>query len=314
MPNLFQYSDNNKRYHTLSYHNRSRGVKLAKAVLNAGLSCPNRSGNRGGCIYCSRGGSYFSGGGTLTEQLLAERERIHRKMPDAMLIAYFQAGTNTFAPAAVLRAFWEEALACPDVAAMAVATRADCLPDDVCNVLAEFSNRTELTVELGLQTAWDSTAEIIGRGHTWDEFKDGYSKLKARGIRCCVHLINGLPGETEQDMLGTAERLAQLRPDAVKIHSLHVLENTELADWWRTGRYTPISREAYTSAVVGQLERLPPETVIERITGDADRSQLLAPLWSADKKKVLASIDRRLVELDTWQGRLYPPQSVEDKN
>ena len=316
MQNLFQYSDNNKRYHTLSYHNRSRGVKRVKAVLNAGLTCPNRDGSRGkgGCLYCCRGGSYFSGCGSLTEQLMAERERIHRKMPEASLVAYFQAGTNTYAPVSKLQQFWEEALACPDVDAMAIATRADCLPDDVCDALAQLSNRIELTVELGLQTAWDSTAEIIGRGHTWDEFKSGYFKLKEWGIRCCVHLINGLPGETQQDMLGTARLLANLRPDAVKIHSLHVMENTELADWWRAGRYIPISREDYVSAVVGQLELLPPETVIERITGDADRSQLLAPLWSADKKKVLAAIDRRLVERNTWQGRLYRPESVQNKD
>lgn len=307
MCNPFPYSDNNKRYHTLSYHNRSRGVKQVKAVLNAGMTCPNQDGSRGtgGCIYCSHGGSYFSGCGSITQQLLAERERIHQKMPDASLVAYFQAGTNTYAPLSRLKSLWNEALACPDVAAMAIATRADCLPDDVCDALQELSNKTELTVELGLQTAWDSTAQIIGRGHTWSEFVTGFSKLKARGIRCCVHLIDGLPGEGLEEMVGTAQKLADLCPDAVKIHSLHVVEDTRLAQWWRDGRYQPISREDYVAAVVAQLEYLPPQTVIERITGDADRRHLLAPLWSADKKKVLAAIDRRLAELDTWQGRLY---------
>lgn len=306
----FLYSDNNKRYHTLSYHNRQLGVKLFKASVDAGFTCPNKDGTcgTGGCIYCGSGGSYFSRGElSVAEQLLTERQRIHTKTPGAKLNAYFQSGTNTYAPVETLRALYEEALACPDVAALSIATRADCVAEDVCDLLEEFAVRIPLTVELGLQTAHDVTAQRIGRGHDWQTFAEGYTRLKQRGIRVCVHLINGLPGEDLPAMLVTAKKLAPLRPDGVKIHSLHVVEGTALAALWRQGDYAPISLQEYVQAVVGQLERLPPETVVERLTGDADKTTLLAPRWSADKKKVLASIDRHLAEENTWQGRLFTP-------
>jgi len=303
----FPYSDNNKRYHTLSYHNKQQGVKLFKAAVDAGFTCPNQDGTRGvgGCIYCSSGGSYFSSGGSVTQQLLAERERIHAKHPNAKLNAYFQSGTNTYGPVRFLRQLYEEALACADVAALSVATRADCVGEDVCALLEELSARIPVTVELGLQSANDETAQRIRRCHSWEDFLAGYARLKQHGLRVCIHLINGLPGEEETDMLETARRVAALRPDGVKLHSLHVVEGTELARLWAEGGYSPISMAAYVRTVVRQLELLPPETVIERLTGDADKTKLLAPRWSADKKKVLAAVDRLLAEENTWQGRLY---------
>ena len=306
----FLYSDDNKRYHTLSYHNRQLGVKRHKAAVDAGLTCPNKDGRcgTGGCIYCASGGSYFTHGGkSVTQQLLAERVRIHQKFPGSGLVAYFQAGTNTYAPVETLQRLFEEALRCPDVEALSVATRADCVEEDVCRLLEDLARRVPVRVELGLQSAKDETARRIGRGHDWAAFLQGYARLKAHGLPCCIHLINGLPGEGLPDMLETARQVARLRPEGVKIHSLHVVEGTRLAELWRQGAYTPLSLEKYVQSVVGQLERLPPETVIERITGDADRTRLLAPRWSADKKKVLAAIDRQLAAEDTWQGRLFDP-------
>ena len=302
----FMYSDDNKRYHTLNYHNRhSFGGKVYKAVIDAGFTCPNIDGSksRGGCIFCDGGSGYFTTGKiSVTEQLKKEKARITAKTPDAQIIAYFQAHTNTYAPITVLRELYDEAVKF-GVSGISVATRADCINKEIIGLLCSLP--VSVTVELGLQSIHDSTAEIINRGHTFDEFLKGFNLLKNAGLRVCVHIINGLPYETADMMLKTAETLGKLRPDGVKIHLLHVIKGTRLAEMYEKGQYVPLTKEEYIDITVRQLELLPPETVIERITGDGDKTKLIAPLWSMDKISVLGGIDKAQKERDSFQGKLY---------
>jgi radical SAM protein (TIGR01212 family) len=230
-----------------------------------------------------------------------------RKWPTERCIPYFQARTNTYAPAHILRPIFEESLTWPAVVGLNIATRADCLPPDTVALLGELSERTVLTVELGLQTANDKTAAAINRGHSFADFLEGYSRLRRDAPRAltCVHLIFGLPDEDETDMLDTVRRVAELRPDQVKIHLLHVLRGTALGDMYEAGRYIPMDREAYVSTVVKAIELLPPETVMARLTGDGAAADLLAPLWSRRKREALNAIDKALALANTWQGRLF---------
>ena len=307
--NPFYYSDDNKRYHTLAYANRRRfGSKVQKAALDGGFSCPNRDGTcgTGGCVFCSSGSRYFTNGElSILAQLEAEIARIEKKEKNVRVIAYFQTGTNTYAPVSILKARFEPVLRHPKVCGLSIATRADALPPDVLDYLEALSDRCDLTVELGLQTVHDETARRINRGHNFQTFLAGYQALKARGIRVCVHLICGLPGETLAEMRTSARVLGRLCPDGVKIHLLHVIQGTTLAHWYRIGAYIPMTREMYLDAVLCQLEQFPPETVIERLTGDGDKHTLLAPEWSKDKRRVLGEIDKALYERNTYQGRLF---------
>lgn len=311
----FPYTDGSKRYHTYDYWLKSTfGGKCAKIPLDAGFSCPNLDGKCGvgGCIYCSgRGSGDFaeSPAVPLREQYDRQRALLAKKWPTERCIPYFQARTNTYAPVEVLRPIFEEALTFPNVVGMNIATRADCLPDGTVALLAELSERTVLTVEIGLQTAHDATAALINRGHTYADFLDGYTRLREGAPRAlvCVHLIFGLPGETEADMLETVRRVAALRPHQVKIHLLHVLKGTVLGEMYGAGKYIPMEREAYIAAVVRALELLPPEVVVARVTGDGAAAELLAPLWSRRKREVLNGIDMLLAARQTWQGRKYQP-------
>ena len=313
--NPFPYSNDNKRYHSLSYENSRQGIKLYKAVIDAGLSCPNIDGTKGfgGCIFCDGGSGYFTASSAVSieQQLSNELLRIRRKTPNASAIAYFQAHSNTYAPASRLREMFETAISHEGIAGLSVATRADCLSDEILDLLTELNSRTRLTVELGLQTVFDKTAERINRCHSYAQFLEGYSSLKQRGIRVVVHIINGLPEEKPEMMLETARQLGQLRPDGVKIHLLHIISGTKLAELYQNGRYSPMSLEEYTDTVVRQLELLPMETVIERLTGDGDRKTLLAPQWSRDKIRVLGTIDKLMSLRDTFQGKLFEDQTGE---
>ncbi len=311
----FPRADTNKRYFTYDAWLKSTfGGKCAKIPLDAGFSCPNMDGTcgQGGCVYCSgRGSGDFAEESTvpLREQYDRQRELLSKKWPTERCIPYFQARTNTYAPADVLRPLFEDALTWPAVVGLNIATRADCLPEETVSLLRELSERTVLTVELGLQTAHDATAARVNRGHTYADFLDGYRRLRSGAPEAliCVHLIFGLPGETEEDMLDTVRRVAALRPDQVKLHLLHVLRGTLLGEMYEAGRYVPMERDAYVSAVVKALELLPPEVVVARLTGDGAAEDLLAPLWSRRKREVLNAIDKRLAESDTRQGREYKP-------
>ena len=288
--NPFPYSFDNKRYHTLAYHNRQQNCKMQKAIVDAGLSCPNIDGTCGvgGCIFCDGGSGYFALDQRLSvaEQIRLETERIRKKIPSAGVMAYFQVHTNTYAPVDTLRKLYREALDC-DIQGISIATRPDCLSDDIIDLLSEVAEEKPLTVELGLQSVSDATAERIHRGYPYRVFEESFLRLRERGIRVCVHIIDGLPGETQEDMLHTASVLGKLKPDAMKIHLLHVIRGTQLADLWQSGAYEAMAFDGYVDTVIQQLELLPPETVIERITGDGDKRTLIAPMWSADKKRVI---------------------------
>lgn len=308
--NHFRFSDDNKRYHTLNYYNKTvSGGKVFKAVIDAGFTCPNKDGTKGigGCIYCMGGSGYFTGKSdgeiydSVMRQLADEKERIYKKHPGSLITAYFQANTNTYAPVETLRTAYTAALDF-GVHGISIGTRADCLPDEVISLLSDINSRTGLTVEIGLQTIHDRTAKIINRCYGYDEFLSGYEKLKNAGIRTCLHLINGLPGEDKEDMIATVKEVARLHPDAVKIHLLHVNRGTALEQLYLSGRYTPLTRDEYIDIVISQLEYLPADIVVERITGDADKKYLVAPMWSADKIAVLGGIDKQMKIRDTYQG------------
>lgn len=306
---MFRYTFNNKRYHTLNYYFMSNfGQKMYKAVIDCGLTCPNIDGIKGcgGCIFCDGGSGYFTDGTiSVTEQLQSEKERIFHKNGEVPIIAYFQANTNTYAPVEKLREVYNQALSFSGIVGISIGTRADCLSDDVISLLCEINSRTNLTVELGMQTVHEKTIDLINRCCTHAEFLEGYNKLKEKNIRVCLHIINGLPYETTEMMLETARQTALLRPDGLKIQMLHVIRGTALADMYADGGISLLSREEYIDIVVRQLELLPPETVIERITGDGDKNKLIAPNWSRNKIAVLGGIDKELAVRDTYQGRLY---------
>lgn len=305
--NPFQYSDSNRRFHTYDYFLRQKfGRKVCKIPLDGGFTCPNIDGRRGegGCIYCSsRGSGDFAASPSLpiAEQYSQVRAKLSQKWADALCIPYFQAHTNTYAPLERLKALYEEALEQPDAVGLAIATRADCITPEIADYLRALSERTFLTVELGLQTVHDRTASLINRCHTYAEFLEGYKMLE--GIPVCIHLINGLPSETHEMMLDTVREVAKLKPFAIKLHLLHVLRGTPLAALYREGKYQPMTLEDYVATVCDQLELLPPETVIARVTGDGAADDLLAPLWSLRKFVVMNEIDKELRRRDSWQGR-----------
>jgi len=310
--NPFPYSDTNKRYHTYDYYLRKTyGGKCAKVTLDAGFTCPNIDGTRayGGCIYCSaRGSGDFAPEAqlSLAEQYRIQTEKISQKWQTPRFIPYLQAHTNTYASISRLRAVYRDVLMLPGAVAVHIATRADCLSEEVLSLLSEVSDVLPLTVELGLQTVSDETAAMIGRAHTYAEFLDGYGRLRARvpKARIAVHIINGLPGEEAEDMRLTARELARIRPDEVKIHLLHVLRGTRLGEDFLQGKYTPMTREAYVDTVVEQLRLLPPEIVIGRLTGDGAEDALLAPLWSLKKLTVINEIDKKMHFGGFMQGDL----------
>lgn len=309
--NPFPYSDSNKRYYTYDYYlKRTFGGKCAKIPLDVGFTCPNIDGRCGvgGCIYCSaRGSGDFAAPSTLSvrEQMELTSSALSKKWKTKSLIPYFQAHTNTYAPLSVLKEKFEEALSFEGTVALNIATRADCLEDDVVEYLAELAERTVLTVELGLQSVHDETAKRINRGHSFAQFEAGYEKLRRASSRIGIgiHLIFGLPGEDDERMLQSVREVARLHPDQIKLHLLHVLRSSRLAELYERGEYQPLERERYLSLVVKALELFPSDIVIARLTGDGMGEDLLAPEWSRKKTLVINDIDKRLYELDTFQGK-----------
>ncbi len=313
LENPFPYSDSNKRYYTYDYYLKTTfGGKCAKLPLDIGLTCPNIDGRCGvgGCIYCSsRGSGEFAPVGTLSvsEQIRAQKELFSHKWDVSRWIAYFQAHTNTYAPLSTLKPSFEAALLEAGVVGVNIATRADCLEDDVVEYLASLSERTTLTVELGLQSSSDITASLINRGHSYADFQKGFEKLRRASprIRIAVHLILGLPSESDETMLQSVRDVAGLHPEEVKLHLLYVLRGTRLGTIWESGEYVPLEREHYIRLVADALELLPPDVVVGRLTGDGAADSLLAPLWSRKKTTVLNDIDKLLYLRNSYQGKQY---------
>ena len=306
--NLFKYSDDNKRYHTFNYYLKNKyQSKVAKVSLNAGFTCPNRDGTKGtgGCIFCSSTGSGDFAGNiqdSLEIQFSNVSLLLQNKWPNCKYIAYFQANTNTYGPLKKIKACIEPFINKKNVVAISIATRPDCLETDVLNYLAEVNNRCDLWVELGLQTIHDQTGELINRGHNYQDFLDGLNKLRKLKINVCVHIINGLPGETYEMMLETAKAVGQLDIQALKIHMLYVIEKTKLHQLYLQQPFKILSRDEYIDLVVKQLSYIPENIVIERLTGDGNISDLVAPLWSIRKVTILNDIDKLMVAKDYYQG------------
>lgn len=306
--NLFKYSDDNKRYHTFNYYLKNKyQSKVAKVSLNAGFTCPNRDGTKGtgGCIFCSSTGSGDFAGNiqdSLEIQFSNVSLLLQNKWPNCKYIAYFQANTNTYGPLKKIKACIEPFINKKNVVAISIATRPDCLETDVLNYLAEVNNRCDLWVELGLQTIHDQTGELINRGHNYQDFLDGLNKLRKLKINVCVHIINGLPGETYEMMLETAKTVGQLDIQALKIHMLYVIEKTKLHQLYLQQPLKILSRDEYIDLVVKQLSYIPENIVIERLTGDGNISDLVAPLWSIRKVTILNDIDKLMVAKDYYQG------------
>ncbi len=310
MRSPFVFSDTNKRYHTYDYYLRHTfGGKVAKITLDGGFTCPNRDGTFGttGCIFCSPegAGEFNARACSIEEQYRMQRERMTGKWQTDRFIAYFQSFTNTYAPLSYLVEQYEKALSLPGVVGLNIGTRADCLPDDVIDYLAQLSERTVLTVELGLQTIHDDTAARVGRGHDFATFFESYQRLRKRAprVRIGVHIIFGLVGENDEMMMETAQKVAELAPDEVKIHLLYVCKNTKMAEIYENGAYFPLEMDHYTDLVVKAISCLPEHVVVARLTGDGDKNTLLAPWWSADKRKILNTIDKKFYTLDTYQGK-----------
>lgn len=300
-----------KRFHAWNHEMREQfGTKVFKVMLDAGFTCPNRDGTiaSGGCTFCSaRGSGDFAGSrrDDLVTQFNTVRDRQHLKWPNAKYIGYFQAYTNTYAPLETLREYYETILQQPGVVGLSIATRPDCLPDDVVDYLAELNERTYLWVEMGLQTVHESTSVLINRAHDTACYLDAVRRLRERGIRVCAHIIYGLPGEDRDMMLETCRQTARMDVQGIKIHLLHLMRKTSMVRQWREGLVRFLEQDEYTSLIVDSLEMLPPEMIVHRLTGDAPRDLLIGPMWSLRKWEVLNGIDAELVRRDTWQGKLW---------
>lgn len=285
-----------KYYSLNNYLKDTFGCKVYKISLDAGFTCPNRDGTIGtqGCVFCSAGGSgdfAQSSRLTITQQIEKGKELVSSKIKSGKYIAYFQAYTNTYAPVNILREKYYEALNHKDIVALSIATRPDCLDEDVINLLDEINKIKPVFVELGLQTIHEKTAEYIRRGYTLDIYDKAVKDLKGIGVNVVVHVILGLPNETKADMLETVKYVCQSRIDGIKLQLLHVLKNTDLERDYLDGKFNVLEFDEYIDLIKDCLEIIPDNIVIHRLTGDGAKKDLIAPLWSADKKRVLNAIN-----------------------
>lgn len=309
--NPFPYSDDNKRYHTWNYYLKHRyHEKVFKVALNANFSCPNRDGTCGvgGCTFC---GSLGSGeyAGNIHEDLAAQfaerKAMMKRKWPNGDAIAYFQAYTNTYADVDTLKKTFDPFVARKDVVALSIATRADCLEDDKIAYLESLTKEKDIWIELGLQSMHDETAKRVHRGHNYQTFLDCIHRLKDTHLNICVHIINSLPYESKDMMLETAKAIGHLPVHAIKIHMLHIMEDTQMAKEYQQHPFPILSKEEYIDIVVSQLELLPPKMIIQRLTGDGVKEKLITPQWTIKKVVVLNDIDKEMLRRDSWQGKYY---------
>ena len=306
---MFKYTLDNKRYHTLNYYQKQKyKTKIVKISLNAGFTCPNIDGKvgYGGCIYCSKSGSGEFGGNInkpLKEQFYEIKEKIDKKWPNSKYIAYFQAHTNTYAPLNILKEKYESVLKIKDVIGIAIATRPDAIEDDVLDYLEELNKKTDLTIELGLQTIHEKTSNLINRCHTLETFEKMVKKLQKRNIKVIAHIINGLPYETKEMMIETAKYLNRIKIDGIKIHMLNITKNTKIEKLYQKEKFHILTKEEYIDILISQLEYLSPEIVIHRITSDPDPKELIEPKWLIKKFCLLNDIDKKMKELDTYQGK-----------
>jgi len=308
MENKFKYSNTNKRYHTLDYYYKTKyNSKVFKVSLNAGFTCPNIDGKNGngGCIYCSKLGSGEYAGDIekdLITQFNEVKDILLKKWSTAKYIGYFQAHTNTYAPVSILKEKYETILAQENVIGLNIATRSDAITDECIEYLEELNKKTYLTIELGLQTTNEKTSKLINRCHTLENFENMVKKLRERNIDVVVHIINGLPYETKEDMINTVKYLNNLDIQGLKIHMLSILKDTPLEKLYEREKFKLLTKEEYIDIVITQLEYLRPEIVIHRITGDPKIDDLVEPNWLVKKFCVLNDIDKEMVKRETYQG------------
>jgi len=301
---MFKYTLDNKRYYTLNYYNKMKyNSKVFKVSLNAGFGCPNKKNGKG-CIYCYNG-SGENRGISLIEQFNKVKDTVSKKWPNSKYIGYFQADTNTYAPLPILKKDYEEILSLPNVIGLNIATRCDCLPDDVLDYLEDLNKKTNLVVELGLQTIHEKTSKLINRGHALKQFEEAVNKLRERNIDVVVHIINGLPYETKEMMLETVKYLSNLDIQGIKIHMLFILKDTELANLYEKEKFHILTKEEYVDIVCDQLELLREDIVINRITGDPDKDLVIEPTWLIRKFGVLNEIDKEMARRNSYQGIKY---------
>ena len=300
-----------KRYTDFNTYLRDMfGCRVQKITIDAGLTCPNRDGtiSSGGCIYCNSRGSgtgAHASGLSVTRQLINGKDRLSRRYKAKKFMAYFQSFSNTYAPLPVLQSLYAEALDVDDVIGLSIGTRPDCVDDAVLNLLQDYARRYLIWIEYGLQSAIDATLAYINRGHDVQCFKDAVEKTRNRDIKICAHVILGLPHETRQDMLHTADMIAALGIDGVKLHLLYVVKGTALETLYRQGDFNCLEQRNYVDLVCDFLERLPSEVVIQRLTGDPHPAELVAPAWALNKSETLELIRQTLEKRDSRQGKFF---------
>lgn len=306
-----------KPYHSLDYElKRQFGQKIYKVSLDGGMSCPNRDGTvgTGGCTFCSQGGSGEFAVGRIGypdvwEQIEQAKTRVHRKISgEGKYIAYFQSYTNTYAPVDYLRTLFERAITHPDIVALSVGTRPDCLGDEVVALLKELNGQKPVWVELGLQTIHEKTAERIHRGYRLEVFEDAYRRLKEAGLTVVVHVILGLPGETKEEMLETVDYLGKIPVDGIKLQLLHILKGSQMAAEYEKNPFSLMELEEYLDLILTCVARLPQSVVIHRLSGDGAKALLIGPAWSANKKLVLNRMMQKFRENGIFQGCQRTPQ------
>lgn len=306
--NTFIYSNTNKRYHTLDYFYKQKfNSKVCKISLNAGFTCPNIDGTKGynGCIYCSKTGSGEYGGNpkeNLIKQFNEIKKIMDKKWPNAKYIGYFQARTNTYAPVKILKEKYETILKLPNVVGLSIATRPDAISDECLEYLKELNKKTFLTIELGLQTIHDKTSKLINRCHDLKCFEETLKKLKQNNIFTVVHIINGLPYETEEMMIDTVKYLNKQKIDGIKVHMLSILKNTPLETYYKKNNFHILTKEEYIDITIKQLRHLNPKIVIQRLTGDPMKEDLIEPKWTTKKIDVLNTIDKIMAKNNIYQG------------
>lgn len=300
---------NGKRYHSLNYFLRDRfKEKVFKISLDGGFSCPNRDGtiSKGGCLFCSESGSGDYAGDrelSITKQFCDIKEMMNKKWKEGKYIAYFQAFTNTYAPVEELKRKYNEALKQEGVVAIAIATRPDCLQDEVLELLEEINKKFYVWVELGLQTVSDETARKINRGYKLEVYEDAIRRLKERNIDFVTHCIFGLPGETKEDMLKSVDYIAHSGSKGIKFHLLHLMKHTPMVKLYERGEFEFLSQDDYIDLICKSIAMLPEDMVVHRLTGDAPRDLLIGPMWSLKKWEVLNAIDKALVDNEIYQGK-----------
>jgi hypothetical protein len=301
----------NNRYHDLNtYFKNLYGHRVHKITLDAGLSCPNRDGkiSFGGCIYCNAKGSgtgNFSRGMSIRGQIESVKKALTLRYKAKKFMAYFQSFTNTYGPVEYLQSIYEEALACEDIIGLSIGTRPDCVDEPVLSLLQSLAENHLIWIEYGLQSAKNETLARINRGHDVDCFIRAVEKTRNRNIKICAHVILGLPGESKNDMLETARLIGELNLEGVKLHLLYVVRNTPMETLYRAGEYTCLTRNEYVEIVCDFLERLPPDMVIHRLTGDPHAAELAAPAWALEKSETLGLIQRTLARRDSRQGKYF---------